>query len=131
MNVISSWKLVRTCGAIGILCSLWNLYGDIYYMDFFTAHMDNDLNKILPVLKNSGYLFQFNKDDDANPLLFGILAQAGGWMYPIWALVTVVPIFVGLEQQKHRQDDGIKRQHSIFWSRMAPCALLAYGYCII
>lgn len=117
-------SLVRTCGALGAACSLWNLFGDIYYMDFFAARM-SDLGAVLPSSNpDGGYLFRFG---DGESVLAGTLAQAGSWMYPLWAFATVVPICLGLER-RHQKGGG---EHETLRDRIAPCALLAYGYCVV
>ena len=59
-----------------------------------------------------GNLFNFN---EAWPLQ---LAQAGGWMYPVWAFATAYPLYTGL----HRAG---------WWCSSAPCAVLAYGLCVV
>lgn len=63
-----------------------------------------------------GNIFNFDKES-YNPIWLYI-AQAGGWMYPVWAVSTALPLYIGLE------DAG-------FWGSTVPCALVAYGMCIM
>eukprot|EP00757_Euglenozoa_sp_SAG-D1_P020192 gene20192-7241_t len=65
----------------------------------------------------SGNLFDFNQDW---PLL---VAQASGWMYPVWAVVTVYPLYLGLEISGGAMDRGR--------SSVMSCALMAYGLCVV
>ena len=46
-------------------------------------------------------------------------------MYPVWAFVTAVPIYIGLQES----GDSSKREQ--FWWSMFPCGLLLYGLCIM
>lgn len=60
----------------------------------------------------------FNFDDKDYNSLWLYSAQAGGWMYPIWAVSTALPLYVGL------QDAG-------YWYSAVPCILMMYGLCVI
>ena len=42
------------------------------------------------------------------------LAQAGGWMYPMWAFATTYPLYVGL-------------RGAGWWGSLAPCHPFAVG----
>lgn len=115
---MAPWTLVQISGAIGLACSAWNLFGDLYFLDFYTAHLSNDEFGAIRDSSDlqAGYLFQFNSDNWW--IIF--LAQSGGWMYPIWAVATTVPLFMGLHVEGNT-----------YWKAMAPCALLFYGLCIM
>ena len=104
------WTLVQKCGMVALLCGAWNLFGDLCFMDFYLAHMTFKDFGTIDSVSRSGNLF--NKDW---PLR---LAQAGGWMYPVWAFVTVYPLYVGL-------------RGAGWWCSSAPCAVLAYGLCVV
>jgi len=109
--------LIQTCGAISLLCGLWNLYGDLYYLDFYTANLSMDeFAMVRPTMSKSGNIFSFDVAN-YNPLWLYV-AQAGGWMYPIWAASTALPLYVGL------RDAG-------WWYSTVPCVLMVYGLCVI
>lgn len=104
---------IQTCAVVALLCGIWNIFGDIYFMDFSIAYkvsFDGTFGAIDEM--KSGNLFDFNQKW---PLL---LSQAGGWMYPVWAMVTIYPLYLGLEP-------------SGFRCSVLPCVLLAYGICIV
>ena len=88
-------SLVRACGAVGVMCSAWNLFGDLYLMDFFTAHMRDDAFGMIRDEARSGHLFRFGQGSQW--VIF--LVQAGGWMYPIWATATAIPLYIGLQEE--------------------------------
>ena len=113
------WTFIKTCCVVNVVCSLWNLYGDIYFLDFYTAHMsfDGDFAAINSELQ-PGNIFNFDDDITRSSKIGLHLAQAGGWMYPIWAYATVVPLYIGLKGAG-------------FWNSMVPCGVLAYGLCIM
>ena len=106
------WTPVQQCGLVALLCGAWNLFADLCYMDFYFAHMTFDGFGKIDSVSRPGNLFNFNENW---PLQ---LAQASGWMYPVWAFVTAYPLYVGL-------------RGAGFWSSSAPCALLAYGLCVV
>ena len=106
------WTPVQQCGLVALLCGAWNLFGDLCFMDFYMTHMTFDGFGTINNVSQPGNLFNFNENW---PLQ---LAQAGGWMYPVWAFVTAYPLSVGL------CDAG-------FWCSSAPCALLVYGLCVV
>lgn len=113
----SNWTFVRICGAVGLGCAAWNLFGDLYFLDFYTAQLSMEqLGGIRDELQ-SGYLFGFDKDN----WWVAFLAQSGGWMYPIWAFVTTVPLYMGLTGTGETN----------FWKTVAPCALMAYGLVVV
>lgn len=118
------WTFVQSCGAVGVACAAWNLFGDLYYMDFYTVHLSDQEMGMLREDQQAGYLFQFNSSN----WWIGWIAQSGGWMYPIWAFVTVVPLHIGLKNKGEEEGGSAV---SSFWKQVAPCALLAYGLCII
>ena len=109
MKMFSSWSFVEQCGAIGVLCAAWNLLGDLYFMDFFTVHMKPDEFGAIADQSQSGYLFF-----DEESFGWAFVAQSGGWMYPVWAFVTAVPIYIGLQES----GDSSKREQ--FWWSMFP-----------
>ena len=106
------WTAVQRAGLVALLCSAWNLFGDLCYMDFYMAHMTFDGFGTIDGSSRPGNLFNFN---ETWPLR---LAQASGWMYPVWAFATAYPLYLGL-------------QGAGWWCSLAPCALLAYGLCVI
>ena len=97
---------IQLCSVVAVICGVWNLFGDLCFMDFYFAHMNFDGFGTIDTESRPGHLFDFNRDW---PLQ---LAQAGGWMYPIWAFVTAYPLYVGIDA-------------------MLPCVLLAYGLCVV
>lgn len=112
------WTFIQACGAVGLACSAWNLLGDLYYLDFYKAHLSDDEMGMIRQDFRAGYLFNFN---DSNWWI-SFIAQSGGWMYPIWTFVTVVPLYMGLTRR-----DGT----TTFWSQLVPCTILAYGLIIM
>lgn len=126
-----SLTFVQGCGVIGFLCAGWNLFGDLYYLDFYTAHLSmEDAFGMIRTDLQSGYLFQFDgeKSHPSWPLM---IAQAGSWMYPIWAFVTVAPLYIGLEHQKQGTEAAAETSTTDLWNRVVPCGLLAYGLCVV
>lgn len=116
-----SWTFIQICGAIGVACAAWNLLGDLYFLDISTAALSSEeFGKIL-MDKKDGYLFHFNSDNWW--VIF--LAQSGGWMYPIWAFVTAVPLYMGLAPPSTQAKD------ISIWKTSAPCLLLVYGLCVV
>ena len=105
---------VRQCGLAALLCGLWNLFGDLCFMDFYLAHMTFDGFGTIAASPRPGRLFDFSEDW---PLK---LAQASGWMYPVWAVATAYPLYVGLHTAG-----------AAWRCCAAPCALLAYGLCVV
>ena len=97
---------IQTCAIISLICSFWNLFGDLYFIDFTLAYMNFDGFGNIDTEFRSGNLFDLSQD------WLGTLAQAGGWMYPIWAIGTVYPLYLGMKT-------------------VLPCALLAYGLCVV
>ncbi|KAL7574693.1 hypothetical protein ACA910_003036 [Epithemia clementina (nom. ined.)] len=120
--MFSNWSLVEKCGAIAVACAAWNLLGDLYLMDFYTAHLSPDRFGMIREEMQSGYLFNFFNSQGA---WWVFVAQSGGWMYPIWAVVTAVPIYIGLQPA-----DGHHHNYHD-WSIITPCMLLAYGLCVV
>ena len=118
---MTSYTFIQICGAVSLGCSLWNLFGDLYFLDFYTAHMgDQEFGQIRdPSTLQQGYLFHFDSDN----WWVVFLAQAGGWMYPVWAFVTAVPLYMGLSNQQTNTPD--------IWKGVVPCLLLTYGLCVI
>lgn len=117
--------LIKTCGIVSLLCGLWNLYGDVYYLDFYIAHMSTDDGfAMVGSTLQPGNIFNF-EDSDGEKSSFNsfwlYLAQAGGWMYPIWAATTALPLYIGLKESCF----------SSHWKSTFPCILLAYGICIM
>ena len=78
-------RRVRTCFFVSLICAAWNLFGDVCFIDFYLAHMTFEGFGTIDhavTISRTGNIFDFNK---AWPVK---LAQASGWMYPIWALTT-------------------------------------------
>eukprot|EP00984_Skeletonema_dohrnii_P025726 scaffold14900_cov136-Skeletonema_dohrnii-CCMP3373.AAC.2 len=98
--------LTQTCGIVGLICSLLNLFGDICFMDFYLAHMNFDGFGSFDHTSRPGNFFNFQQERHLRR------AQATGWMYPIWAVSTSLQLYVGTKS-------------------FLPCALLAYGLCIV
>jgi len=107
---LTSQSPIRKCFAVALICAIWNLFGDICFIDFYLAQMNFDDFGAIDSESRPGNLFDFDHDW---PLQ---LAQAGGWMYPIWAIVTIYPLYLGLEPSG---------------GAFLPCALLAYGLCVV
>ena len=107
-----AWTPVQQCGFVALLCSAWNLFADLCYMDFYFAHMTFEGFGTIDSVSRPGNLFNFN---ETWPLQ---LAQASGWMYPVWAFATAYPLYVGLRGAGWR-------------CSLAPCAVLAYGLCVV
>jgi len=122
---MAPWTFIRTCGAVGLACAAWNLFGDLYYLDFYTAHLSNQEMGMIRDDLQAGYLFQFTNSN----WWVVFIAQSGGWMYPIWAFVTAVPLYMGLLQRE--DDNNYNNSSRIFWRQAAPCALLTYGLCVV
>ena len=97
---------IKACAVVSLVCSLWNLFGDLCFIDFTLAQMSFEGFGTIANVSSTGNLFDFKQDWPVK------VAQAGGWMYPIWAMATVYPLYLGLET---------------VW----PCALLAYGLCVV
>ena len=72
---MTSWTFIQLCGAVGLVCAAWNLFGDLYYLDFYTAHLsDQEFGLIRdPSELQRSYLFQF----DANNWWVVFLAESG------------------------------------------------------
>ena len=99
--------LVQSCGIIGLVCSLINLFGDIVFIDFYLAHMTFDgFGTFDSTSRFGNFFYDFQQGWQLR------LAQATGWMYPIWAVATSYQLYAGT--------------NSFF-----PCFLLAYGLCIV
>jgi len=127
-NVNDDKSLIRTCGIIGVLCSACNLFGDLYYMDYSTAHCANDTFFMIREEMRSGYIFSFDKPNQW--LVF--LAQAGGWMYPIWAMATVIPLYIGFQEKE--EIGAMVTCGGLSWRKcraIIPLAILVYGLCIV
>ena len=107
-----AWTLVQQCFLVSLFCGAWNLFGDLCYMDFYFAHMTFEGFGTIDSVSRPGNLINFNENW---PLQ---LAQAGGWMYPAWAFATTYPLYVGL-------------RGAGWWCSSAPCAVLAYGLCVV
>ena len=109
-------RRVRTCFFVSLICAAWNLFGDVCFIDFYLAHMTFEGFGTIDhavTISRTGNIFDFNK---AWPVK---LAQASGWMYPIWALTTSYPLYVGLSRA------GSWR------CSLAPSGLLVYGLCVV
>ena len=107
-----AWTPVQQCGLVALLCSIWNLFGDLCYIDFYLAHMTFEGFGTIDSVSRPGNLFSSHQN---GPLQ---LAQAGGWIYPVWAFATTYPLYLGLCGAGWRCSS-------------APCALLAYGLCVV
>ena len=163
-----SLSLIQTCCLISIVCSMWNLFGDLYYLDFYVTHldMDNEFGSLIsssssqsssssssssiassennnnrPNDGNDGYIFNFHQDDhQTNSNNFKhiskmvSIAQSGGYMYPIWAIVTILPLYVGLSgvssTGRNATSGGSGATTSIYMN-LVPCMMLGYGLCIM
>jgi len=101
---------IRICFFISLVCSIWNLFGDLCFIDFSIATMDLKGFGTIDSVSRPGNLFDFNRNWSL------LLSQAGGWMYPVWAVATIFPLYVGLEPSGRA---------------LPPCALLAYGLCVV
>ena len=101
---------------MALVCGIWNLFGDICFIDFYLAHMNFDAFGAINNVSQPGNLFDFNQEW---PLL---VAQAGGWMYPVWVMATTYPLYLGLESSGKASN---RDRNSVL-----PCALLAYGLCV-
>lgn len=128
-------SLVRACCVIGLLCSGWNLFADLYFMDFFTAHMSEESMGLIRDEQQSGYLFNFRQDNQW--LIFFV--QASGWMYPIWAVVTAIPLCIGFQEKENEElgtsvtsGGSTSGRFSIGNCKATfPIALLVYGLCVV
>ena len=105
-----AWTPVQKCGVVALLCGAWNLFGDLCFMDFYHAHMTFEGFGTIDSVSRPGNLF-------TEEWLLQ-LAQAGGWCYPVWAAVTIYPLHAGL-------------RGAGWWCSSAPCAVLAYGLCVV
>ena len=101
---------------MALVCGIWNLFGDICFIDFYLAHMNFDAFGAINNVSQPSNLFDFNQEW---PLL---VAQAGGWMYPVWVMATTYPLYLGLESSGKASN---RDRNSVL-----PCALLAYGLCV-
>jgi hypothetical protein len=118
--------MIRICGGVSLVCAAWNLFGDLYYLDFYTAHLSSDAFGMISTTPQSGYMFDFTSNRTA---WLVYLAQSGSWMYPFWAFATGYLLHVGLQpREKHHRDP----KHSLFVARVAgPCFLMLYGLLIV
>ena len=107
-----AWTPLQRCGLVALLCSAWNLFADLCYIDFYLAHMTFKGFGTIDTTSRPGNLFDFNENW---PLQ---LAISSGWMYPVWAFATAYPLHVGL-------------RGAGWWCSSAPCAVLAYGLCVV
>lgn len=107
-----AWTTVQLCGLVSVLCGAWNLFGDLAFMDFYHGHMTFEGFGTIRNVSRPGALFNFNRKW---PLQ---VAQASGWMYPVWAITTAYPLYLGLSGAG-------------WWCSMVPCAVLAYGLCVV
>ena len=95
------------------VCSVQRgIFGDVCFIDFYLSHNTFEDFGTIAVLHPSD-IFDFGKSWPVK------LAQSGGWMYPIWALATSYPLYLGLIPTGSWQ------------CSLAPCAVLAYGLCIV
>lgn len=101
---------IQTCAIVALICGIWNLFGDVCFIDFALSQMSGDGFGTIDYEWRPSNLFNFNQNWPMK------LAQAGGWMYPVWAMVTIYPLYLGLEPS------GVA---------VLPCALLAYGLCVV
>lgn len=101
---------IQRCAAVSLICSIWNLFGDVCFIDFSLANMSSDGFGTINNEYRPSKLFDFSQNWPVQ------LAQAGGWMYPIWAVATTYPLYLGLEPSG---------------KAFLPCALLAYGLCVV
>jgi len=121
-------SLIRICGIIGVLCSACNLFGDLYYMDYSTAHCTDDSFFMIKEEMRSGYLFSFDQPNQS--LVF--LAQAGGWVYPIWAMATAIPLYIGFQERE--EIGAMFTCGGLSWRKCratVPLIILVYGLCIV
>ena len=56
------WDCVRLCGLAAWFCGLWNLFGDLCFMDFYLAHMTFDGFGTIAASSRPGRLFDFSED---------------------------------------------------------------------
>lgn len=117
----SSWTFLQTCGVVGVFCAAWNLFGDLYFLDFYTAHLSDQEFAMVRDNMQQGFLFNFNNNNNNGWAVF--VAQSGGWMYPVWAFVTAVPLYMGLQGEYGVAID--------FWKALGPCTLMVYGLCVV
>ena len=68
---------IQTCTAVALVCGIWNLFGDVCFIDFALAHMSGDGFGTTNNEYRPSNLFDFSQDWPVK------LAQAGGWMYPV------------------------------------------------
>lgn len=118
---------IQTCAAVALVCSIWNLFGDICFLDFSLAYMNFDGDGTFGAIdqvSRPGNIFDFNQQHHQDLSL--LISQAGGWMYPVWAIATVYPLYVGLESAGGEAERSDRGQNSVL-----PCALLAYGLCVV
>jgi len=137
-NLNDKKSLVRACCIIGLLCSGWNLFADLYFMDFFTANMNAESPSTILEEQQSGHLFNFEPGNQW--MVFFV--QASGWMYPIWAVVTAIPLWIGFQGKEYNHTGTTVQQQSSMRSTSArssfgeckaivPLALLLYGLCVV
>lgn len=125
--------LVRACCVVGVLCSAWNLLGDLYFMDFFTAFLSDEAFGMIRDEPQSGYLFSF----DQNRLWWIYFVQAGGWMYPLWGVATAIPLYIGFQkdQTPKTETSSQPQQQQQLQAKLpqafVPIALLVYGLCVV
>ena len=105
---------MQLCGIVAVACGILNLFADLCFIDFYLAQMTFVGFGTFDGESRPGNLFDFNADW---PLK---LAQASGWMYPVWAMATVYQLYVGLSGGRTDSRRG-----------MLPCALFAYGLCVV
>ena len=103
-----SFTPIQLCASVALVCSIWNLFGDIYFIDFYLAQMNFDGFGTIDTVSREGNLFDFKQSWSLS------VAQAGGWMYPIWAIATIYPIYLGFKT-----------------AGLGACSLLAYGLCVV
>mmetsp|Transcript_16762 Transcript_16762/g.22947 ORF Transcript_16762/g.22947 Transcript_16762/m.22947 type:complete len:205 (-) Transcript_16762:168-782(-) len=70
-------SLVQKCGITSLLCSLWNLFGDIYFLDFYIAHMDDEKFAMVRPELRQGYIFSF--EARSSLWLMSLAQAAGSW----------------------------------------------------
>jgi hypothetical protein len=84
--------ITQWCFVVSLICSGWNLLGDLYYLDYFWV-FTNTNESMAVISKEVGQPNVFSASTLQSSTWLKYLVEAGGWMYPIWAVVTVIPLF--------------------------------------
>ena len=146
--------VTQWCFVLSTVCAIWNLFGDLYYLDYFYAYTSLDfveekvegegdsnegfdiggggggtttssssvnsygfaaISSSQQTTPRPGNIFDFSSSS-SSPYCPSLLAQSGGWMYPLWALVTIIPLVPPLldillnislkKKRRSRKNDG-------------------------